>query len=385
MTLFFKIIPRLPEFRRIFHNVADIYRCLKLFSHELTFLLLVVLSQEMDFDRVHLRHILLHEFRLGHAAAETLANVCRAEGQGAVSLTTVKRWFRRFRSGDFSLADVPRSGRPVEVDEGRLLMLLEEDSRQTARSLAELLESSKSTVHNHLRQLGKVPKLGLWVPHQLTPQNLRDRAEACTILLSISRRLDWLDNVITGDETWCLYCNHTRKHQWIDVSSEPEPEPKPGLHKKKVMVSVWWSVHGIELFELLPNNITVTSALYAAQLDRLNAALQRRRPQQNKVYILHDNARPHVAKMTRNKLIELGWEQLPHPPYSPDIAPSDYWLFRSLKHYIKEKKFDDRKSLESDLKRFFASQPASFYRDGIHSLAQRWREVVEYDGQYISD
>ncbi len=73
-------------------------------------------------------------------------------------------------------------------------------------------------------------------------------------------------------------------------------EPKPELHKKKVMLSIWWSVHGIDYFELLPDNITITGALYATQLDRLNSALKLRRPRQHKVYLLHDNARPHVSK-----------------------------------------------------------------------------------------
>lgn len=339
----------------------------------------------MDFSRVHLRHAYLHEFRLGHTTSAALANISQAEGQGSTSLATVKRWFQKFRNGDFSLEDEPRSGRPVEVDEQRLLMLLEENCRRTTRELAEILECSKTTVDDHLRRLGKVPKLGVWVPHKLTPQNLHDRAETCTILLSRSRRMDWLDNVITGDEKWVLFCNHTRKRQWIDVDEKPQPEPKPDLHEKKVMLSVWWSVHGIEWFELLPDNVTVTSSLYTAQLDRLSTALRQRRPQQEKVYFLHDNARPHVAKLTRQKLMELEWEQLPHPPYSPDLAPSDYWLFRSLANYIKGKKYDDRKSLEGDLQHFFSSQPVSFYKDGIHSLPQRWRQVVECDGQYIVD
>ncbi len=70
---------------------------------------------------MHLRHALLHEFRLGHPAAETLVNVCQAEDQGAASLATVKRWFHQFRNGDFSLEDEPKSGRSVDVDEEYLL------------------------------------------------------------------------------------------------------------------------------------------------------------------------------------------------------------------------------------------------------------------------
>ncbi|KAG5318536.1 MOS1T transposase, partial [Pseudoatta argentina] len=47
----------------------------------------------------------------------------------------------------------------------------------------------------------------------------------------------------------------------------------------------------------------------------------------DKVILLHDNARPHVAKPVKTYLETLKWEVLPHPPYSPDIAPSDFHLF----------------------------------------------------------
>ncbi|KAG5314411.1 MOS1T transposase, partial [Pseudoatta argentina] len=77
---------------------------------------------------------------------------------------------------------------------------------------------------------------------------------------------------------------------------------------------------------------------YGDQLMRLSRAFKEKRPlyaqRHDKVILLHDNARPHVAKPVKTYLETLKWEVLPHPPYSPDIAPSDFPLFRSMDFII---------------------------------------------------
>ncbi|GBP94430.1 Mariner Mos1 transposase [Eumeta japonica] len=59
----------------------------------------------------------------------------------------------------------------------------------------------------------------------------------------------------------------------------------------------------------------------------------------DKIILLNDNARPHVAVPVKNYLKTFDWELLPHPPYSPDIAPSDHHLFRSIAHTLSEQRF----------------------------------------------
>ena len=93
-------------------------------------------------------------------------------------------------------------------------------------------------------------------------------------------------------------------------------------------------------FELLKPGQTVTSELYCHQLDRLCASLTIKHPalvNRKGVLLHHDNARPHASKVTQQKIKQLGWEVLPHPAYSPDIAPSDFHLFRSMQHYLEGK------------------------------------------------
>ena len=84
-------------------------------------------------------------------------------------------------------------------------------------------------------------------------------------------------------------------------------------------------------YELLQTNETITWEVYRRQLMHLSRALLEKRPlyadRHDKVILQHDNARPHVPAPIETYLETIKWEVLPHPPYSPDIAPSDYYLF----------------------------------------------------------
>ena len=99
----------------------------------------------------------------------------------------------------------------------------------------------------------------------------------------------------------------------------------------------------------------------------------------------HDSARPHVAKLSRQKIAELGWEVLPHPPYLPDLAPSDYHIFLDLRHHLRDRKFDNRSELETEISSFFESRPPQFWASGIKKLVDRWTYVVDHSGDYITN
>ena len=94
----------------------------------------------------------------------------------------------------------------------------------------------------------------------------------------------------------------------------------------------------------------INSDVYCRQLNKLNAAIKGKRPElvNRKGVIFHDdNATPHASLAIHQKLLRLGWEVMLHPPYRPDLAPSDYYLFRSLQNSLNLKTFNDSMSVES--------------------------------------
>ena len=148
------------------------------------------------------------------------------------------------------------------------------------------------------------------------------------------------------------------------------------------MLTVWWSVHEIAYWELLPTGTSIMGDIYCAQLQRLKEKLSANRPEHEKIYFQHDNARPHIAKSVRQKILQHDQELLPHPSYSPDLVPSDYNLLRRLSNHLRDQTFNKESEVKSFLDNFFSFQPKEFYAKGIHSLPKRWQQVVDDDGQY---
>ncbi|GFX47013.1 mariner Mos1 transposase [Trichonephila clavipes] len=146
------------------------------------------------------------------------------------------------------------------------------------------------------------------------------------------------------------------------------------------MLSVWWDFKGIVFFKLLPDNTTINSEVYCHLLDKLNDALQQERSEliNGKGVVFHqDNARPHTSLVTRQKLLQLEWDTMPHPPYFPDLAPSDYYLFVSLQKFLDGKTFTSNEDVKNHLDQFFASKDQKFYERGIMLLPERWQKVLD--------
>ena len=339
----------------------------------------------MDDKKVHIRHCILFAFDQGLTPTAAAQEICRVYGEESTTRKMCSTWFQTFRSGDKSLKDEPRTGRPPGIDNEALEQALEDEPRASTRELAMLLGCSHTTIENHLHSLGKVLKFGKWIPHNLSEINKNQRLSICASLLSRQNADPFLERIVTGDEKWVLYVNLGRRRQWVSTNQNPQPDTKKDLHPQKVLLCIWWDMKGILYFELLQSDARINAKIYCQQLQRLNDAIVENRPalaNRKGVILLHDNAKPHVAKNTKAKIERLGWELLPHPPYSPDLAPSDYHLFRSLQHHLVNKNYDDCEALKNDLILFFDSKTEDFYKSGIKQLVKRWEGVIEQNGDY---
>ena len=203
--------------------------------------------------------------------------------------------------------------------------------------LLKTRSKSKKNWQNHWEELNKpFRNPSNWVPHELKPRDIERRFFACEQLPLRQNWKGFLHRIMIGDKKWVHYDSPKRIKSWGMPGHASTSKARPNIHGTKVMLCIWWDHLGVMYCELLKPSETITGDRYRMQLMRLSRALKGKRPQyqerHDKVILQHDNAWPHVARPVKTYLETLKWEVLPHPPYFPDVAPSDYHLFRSMAH-----------------------------------------------------
>ena len=331
------------------------------------------------------RTISLVYFETGLSASAALAAIHARFGKDAISKRTVLRYFSLLRKGATSLDDKPRSGRPQSKKREDILALVRSQPNISIRKVCLEIGCAKKTVSRTLKAANLKSKTTKWLPHNLTLPQQKKRVTIAKKLLHRQSYAPFVSKLVTGDEKWILVDNTSVERVWV-LPGETIFKGKPPPHQKKYLLCCFWNKHGIVHFELLERGNTVNAALYCDQLRKMKENLVARFPQitpSSRVTLLHDNARPHVAKLTKQTAKELNVEFLPHPPYSPDLAPSDFHLFRSLEHTLRQKIFDSREDIRECLLNYFREKKVDFWRRGLEALPERWERVVASNGAYF--
>jgi len=170
--------------------------------------------------KTHLRELLLFFFNAKKTAVEARRLICNVYGEDALQESTSRKWFQRFKSGDFCTKDMERSGKPKAFEDAELMAILEEDSCQTQEEMAIALGTTQQTISSRLKAMGMVQKQGNWLPYELKPRDIERRFCISEQLLQRQRRKGFLDRIVTGDEKWIHYDRASP-----DIKQYPRPNP----------------------------------------------------------------------------------------------------------------------------------------------------------------
>ena len=261
--------------------------------------------------------LIKHYFLRGKSIKETEKKLAKYYKESAVSHGMVRKWFTEFRCGRIGTSDAERLGHPKEVTSQEIIDKIHDivvnDRRLKVHEINETVYISVGRVWHVLHECLGMRKL------------LQDACRVCS--QPITSGLVWL----RLSNVWACVRNKNKKSvknvdwAWRICAVKAKMVPSAG----KVMATIFWDSRSIILIDYLQKGKTIIEKYYASLIDRFDAILKVKRP-----YLVKKSAFPprqctiaHTSAITTAKLFDARYEILPHPAYSSDLAPSDYFLF----------------------------------------------------------
>lgn len=299
-------------------------------------------------QRVCLKFCVLNEI----SCADSLRMLEKAYGDSVLSKTQVYEWYKAFKDGREIVEDLPRSGRPSTSSTNdnveKIKEIVLENRHASVREIARDLNISRETARLILvNQLGMQRVAARLVPLELNFLQKQYRMQVAADMLDRANSdPTFMGRIITGDETWVYeYDTQTSQQssEWVG-KNEPKPKkPRKSRSKIKTMLIVFFDIRGVVHHEFVPQGQTVNKDFYLTVLRRLRENIRRKRPDlwQNNSWILHDdNAPSHRATIINDFKTKHSINTIDQPPYSPDLAPCDFFLFSRLKLPLRGTRFD---------------------------------------------
>ena len=152
-------------------------------------------------------------------------------------------------------------------------------------------------------------------------------------------------------------------------------------HGRCLMFTIFWDSRGPIKLDFADKAVKINSQYYANLVTETQAL--RRKPRGFPLWLLHDNAPIHTSQLSKGVIDATHFNLLSHPPYSPDLAPSDFWLFRHLKKHLRGKHFDSPTSVKEEVQKFLDSKTPDFFESAFSELVIRWQKCVSNGGSYV--
>lgn len=343
-----------------------------------------------------IRFVILYGFRRNLKPVD-IFNECQiAYGENAPSLVTVSKWFRRFQTGHFSVEDESREGRPKSSSDDASVALvkskIDEDPRLTQKMIANELGLNAMTVSRILNNhLGYTKKSARWVPRILTEAQKEARVRFARYFLEKfgNGGSSTFNKIVTGDESWFYKYDPETKQQsmvWSPKAANPPVKARQQKSATKVMISIYFTSEKVVAVIPLETGQTVTGKWYTENcLPQVfeNLLGNRKKEDLRRYFLHHDNAPAHTAVATNNFIALSGIEEIRPAPYSPDLAPCDFWLFPKIKKNLRGRVFSNNEEIINAVNAEVASLQKADFKDCFRKWIYRLHKCVDISGNYV--
>lgn len=334
-------------------------------------------------------------FKLGKTFTETHQMMKQVYGDDCLSRSRIHEWFKRFQEGREDLEDDERSGRPKDVVNEKNTDIVREFIKKEPKSSLKYMESelsiSATSIYRILTEnLGLRKVCARFVPHTLKQHEKDLRIQhSRDIIKEAKKDPNFLYSIVTGDETWCFEYEPETKRQSAKWQSSEEPRPKKTRQEKskiKSMLICFYDSKGIIHKEFVPTGQMVNAVFYVGVLKRLVARIRRIRPEyreEGSWRLLHDNAPSHRSTLTTDFLTKNRIHIINHSPYSPDMAPCDFYLFGKLHLAMKGNRYADVDAIQKATTAILNAISTNDLKKSFDNLLDRAKRCIQAEGDYF--
>ncbi len=334
--------------------------------------------------------------KLGWEYGQIRASLRHCFGQRILYKSRIYHWIEQFKSGHNRIVDLHRRAKTRRGRSARNIRRVEDlvtqDRRITIPRIMVETGLKATTVHRILtKDLCLSKKCAKYIPYDIGPAQIARRQTVCDFwnwLRINDRRVFRV--AVTMDESWIYMYDPEIKEQskeWLRRHESRPQKPQRSIATGKVMVVTFFDSQGLIYREFVHRPVTINQIVFRQIITRFDIACQNRQPRgtvRGRRFIHMDNASSHTASLTLQHLRNLGWTVLPHPPYSPDLAPNDFWLYPRIKKGLKGCKFHTTQELEEA----FDEEVADICVDEywaclLHKWPARWRKCLAQQGRYF--
>lgn len=174
--------------------------------------------------------------------------------------------------------------------------------------------------------------------------------------------------------------------EWHTASSPKPKKARMSKSRVKSMLITFFDAKGVIFREFVPAGQTVNGQYYADVIRRLKDRVHRVRPEKKDDWVLHhDNAPVHTCFAVTQILARNKVATLPQPPYSPDLAPSDFFLFPRMKKDLKGKRFGTIAAVQAASTKVLNNIQVEEFQEAFRQWKTRWQRCVDSEGNYFED
>ena len=347
----------------------------------------------MQSDTLEEWHAIKFCFKLGKNSTEMYGMLQTAFRPSCMNWAWVFEWHKRFKEGRESVSNDERCGRSKEVRTseliGQIKTFMDKDHRVSRETISAQFDVSVGTVHTIICKELKMWKICTkFVPRVLREDPKERRCHDSRQMVElINSDPAFLDALVTCDESW-IYCyDPETKRQCSQCKNVGSPKPKKARKSKSthklLMISFFYSTVMIYM-HWVHTGQTVNKEYYVEVLREFRKRFQGMRPalfKSGQWHFHQDNAPVHNSILVTDYLSKMGIKSVPQPPYSPDLIPSDFWLFPMLKEKLRGCRYETIDEMDEAVMKVIDMLTQEDFHGAFQKL--EWYKCIAAGGDYF--